>query len=408
MIFLRFFRWLLGYVEFEIRGGFSERFFNLCVHSGLGIWNFQRKTIKGKRVFSARVRARVYKRLRKPAKATGVRLKIIKKAGLPLLMHRYRKRSGILIGALLFLGILFIMSQFVWSIQVIGAVDLPESEIIIALNRVGVREGMLKSQLDVREAEHRMMLEVEQLSWIALNLRGTELHVEIRERVMPPDMVPQDLPCNIYASATAVIKKLEVLEGWAAVKVGDSVAKGDLLVSGINQPPAPPVDPKKPDEIPQQEPARKVHAQATIVGETIHICQAEIQLKQKVRTRTGQSKAYRRLGLFSHEAPLYIGKVDENAADVSEKTSHLKIFGLTFPITLRTTTKNYVTEEEITLTEQEAKIAAEKQIAEYEKDKLALTKIIDKKVQPILTDEKYTLWVQYLCEENIAYEEAVE
>ena len=41
-------------------------------------------------------------------------------------------------------------------------------------------------------------------------------------------------PCNIVASADGVITKLKVREGFAAVKEGSGVAKGELIVSGFN------------------------------------------------------------------------------------------------------------------------------------------------------------------------------
>ena len=46
MFIVRLFRWLCGYVEFEVTGNFVERFLNLAMRSGVNIWGLSHRHIR--------------------------------------------------------------------------------------------------------------------------------------------------------------------------------------------------------------------------------------------------------------------------------------------------------------------------------------------------------------------------
>ena len=43
------------------------------------------------------------------------------------------------------------------------------------------------------------------------------------------------MPTNLKAAADGIIKRIDVTSGNCIVKVGDTVAKGDILVSGMEE-----------------------------------------------------------------------------------------------------------------------------------------------------------------------------
>ena len=49
------------------------------------------------------------------------------------------------------------------------------------------------------------------------------------------EMLDESIPCNVVAAADGYIVRIEAYEGAAKVKVGDSVVKGDLLISGVRK-----------------------------------------------------------------------------------------------------------------------------------------------------------------------------
>jgi len=216
-------------------------------------------------------------------------------------------------------------------------------------------------------------------------------------------MVPDNIPCNIYASQNAIIREMEVYAGWPKVKVGDTVAIGDLLVSGKEELP-PVMVSSGAENVPQQKP-RTTHARAKIIGETVRTTRIEVPFTQTIQTKTDEAKIYRKITLFNITIPLWFGEMDTQPAEVSEKTDRLRLFGVTLPLSIKTITRTPVQEETIYLTENEAKLSAEKMLEEFEKENLSIVTLVDKKIQPATMQDRYVIYAQYICEEEIGYEE---
>ena len=232
MLFVTTLRFSRGYVCFEAVGAATERFYDMAIREGIHLWDLHRDGM----TLRANVAVRDYRRLRRAARRTGTRLKIAKRHGAPFWAHRYRKRVGLVLGVLLFLGSLSVMSNFIWEIQVTGNDVIPSQEILQVLETLGVKQGAYRPGLDIRSIERNAMLQLQRLSWIAINISGSTAVVEVRERVMPPEMMPDDdVPCNVVARYTGQIRQMQIFDGQSVVKVGDTVQAGDLIVSGILQ-----------------------------------------------------------------------------------------------------------------------------------------------------------------------------
>lgn len=174
-----------------------------------------------------------YKKFRPYARKAGVRLRVRERRGLPFLLRRYRKRIGIALGVAVFFGILWGLSLFVWSVEVTGNTSVSTDYILNNLSSLGFHQGTLKSEFDVVDLQRRCLVEMPELSWIAINIRGSNAVVEVAaERDLPPEIIPSDRPCNIKASASGQILELEVYDGKAMVLRGEGVTEGQLLVSG--------------------------------------------------------------------------------------------------------------------------------------------------------------------------------
>ena len=76
----------------------------------------------------------------------------------------------------------------------------------------------------------------DKLAWAAVNIRGTTAVIEVREQLDPPK---EDEPDggydgeNLIAACDGLITGTEIIAGKPAVSRGQSVKKGDLLVSGV-------------------------------------------------------------------------------------------------------------------------------------------------------------------------------
>ena len=109
---IKFFRFLLGYVDFEFKKGFSEGFINECFENGVEIQNIS-LTENG---FTAICRIGTYKKLHRIALRHGGCVKVIKKHGLPFFLSPLKDRTGFFIGALLFVFILSFLGQKIYRL----------------------------------------------------------------------------------------------------------------------------------------------------------------------------------------------------------------------------------------------------------------------------------------------------
>lgn len=229
MIIVRLLRYILGYINFRAYGGFADRFINLCTSAGIPLWNI--KNTDGR--ISASTTAAGYLAIRGPAKKSGMRVKALEKKGLKFFLRRNKKRVGILAGAVVFAVIIFILSQFIWSVSVVGNTTLEDDYLLSSFEKYGVKVGAKISSLDLKSAAQSAVKEIEKLSWATVNRKGTVLVIEVRERTEAPQMYDSSRPTNLVAAEDGVILSVDILYGNAEVKPGSAVVKGDLLISGI-------------------------------------------------------------------------------------------------------------------------------------------------------------------------------
>lgn len=226
---IQFFRYLLGYINFRAFGGFADRFINLCTKDGIPLWNV--KHINGNITASTTVQG--YLAIRSAARKSGMRVISTDKIGLKYFLRKHKARAGILIGVTIFVITISILSQFVWSVSVVGNITLEEDFILSAFEKYGVKVGVPVSSIDNDEATSLVMSEVEKLSWASVNMKGSVVVIEVREKTDAPEIYDASKPTNVVASEDGVILSIDVLHGNEEVKPGSAVVKGDLLISGV-------------------------------------------------------------------------------------------------------------------------------------------------------------------------------
>ncbi|MEG2857604.1 MAG: sporulation protein YqfD, partial [Clostridia bacterium] len=225
---LHFLNYLLGYVYIEVRGAYPERFLNLLAHDSIVFWDMTRPEID---VLRIRVAASDYKRMRICARRAMCHMHILAKNGLPFFAHKYKRRGALVAGLVLFCAIAWVMSSFVWIIDIKGD-GVDAAQIRDELKQNGVYIGARRSKINVNELKNDMLLRLPDLSYIALNLDGSRAEVIARKRTKPPKIEAVDTPSNIIAKRAGVISSVVVTSGMPEVAVGDAVMPGDLLAGG--------------------------------------------------------------------------------------------------------------------------------------------------------------------------------
>ena len=229
MLIIKILRYILGYVNFRAFGGFSDRFLNLCTHNGIPLWNIS--NVKGN--ISASTTINGYLSIRGSARKSGMKLKVLEKKGLIFFLKRNKIRVGILIGTLVFACITIILSQFIWSVSLVGNVNLEQDYLMESFEKYGIKVTAPLKILDDKDIAQKVVSEIEELSWASVNRKGTSVVIEVREKTQAPESYDDETPTNLIASEDGVIISIDSLYGVEEVKVGSAVTKGDLLISGI-------------------------------------------------------------------------------------------------------------------------------------------------------------------------------
>ena len=154
--------------------------------------------------------------------------------GLPQLLHRYRRRPGLLLGAIMYGVLLFISSRFIWDIRVQGNSTVPDSEII------GLLASSLWGRLILRPIDYdalcnRYLAESDNIAWISVNLSGTVAVAEVIEATHGRASTGDEgiTASNLIAERDGVVVSYSIGSGSSLVKPGAVVSKGSLLVSGV-------------------------------------------------------------------------------------------------------------------------------------------------------------------------------
>lgn len=216
MIFRILLRYLLGYVSISVEGYYIERFINICISKSILIWNVRRDKSTYMR---ANVGVKDYKKLKEVSKKTKCKIKIKNRRGLPFLLNRYRKRKifGVLLAFVIIL--MFSTSRFVWNIEIEGNERIKKEELIDELKENGLYVGALKNKLDVQGITNKVRLSREDIAWMSIDLKGTNVIVKIAETTQKPEIINQDEYCNIVSNKNAQITKITANTGTILVNV---------------------------------------------------------------------------------------------------------------------------------------------------------------------------------------------
>lgn len=347
--FINLVNYLFGYAEFEIHGPFGEDFINLTVHNRIEIWSIRRKSSE---VLTAKVHLYDYKKLLPLAQQANVTFVLIGKEGIPKTVYKYRFRYGLLIGFALFFALLFVMSSFIWSIDIVGTANINPDSVIDKLEEYGFKIGSFSSGHDLQELKLLLMRDFDKMAFVTINIKGSKAEVEITDRIMPPEIIPAHIPCNIVAARDGQIVLMETYIGVPSLKVGDAVKKGQLLVSGIFDS--------------TRVGYRMVHAEAKIQARTLRNLRVTGEYNRVIPIETGRTKTVYTLKIFNYSIDLSTNSKNlyENY-DIIEENTDLKLGkDIILPIMLTKTTYEEIENIEYNLSESELKDDLKAQISE--------------------------------------------
>lgn len=228
MLLIKLWNYIRGYVIIKITGEYSERLLNQAALENLYFWDVQRIDSK---TLIARICIGDFFKLSCFARKTRCRIFIIERVGLFFIVHKIRKRKVFLIGFLLFIIAVYLLSSFIWFIEVHSPDRVLSSKIGADLRGWGLKEGTFKYRINKRYYLDRILDKYKDIAWVEIEIKGSRVIVELVKKQLPPEL-EENTPCDIIASKDGMIEEIIPLRGEALVKPGDTVSAGDLLISG--------------------------------------------------------------------------------------------------------------------------------------------------------------------------------
>lgn len=293
MLVIRIWNYFRGYVIIKIEGLTLERFINLAIAKGIYLWdifNIDYTTLQ------AKVGIKGFKELRDVVRRVGCRVSIIEKRGFPFVVNKIKYRKMLAFGFVVALGIVFFLTSFIWSIEIRGNETINDEYIIKYLEDMNIKPWISKKNINTMDIKKKMLYDIDKLSYAHVEIHGTKLVVDIKEREEAPIVINKNVPCNIIANKNAVIEKVIAKNGKSVVREGDTVKKGQILITGIIE-----------DE--RLESPLLVHSEGTVLGRTLYNEIVSEPIVKVIKEETGRSYTAKEIRIFNNRIQLMNGDI---------------------------------------------------------------------------------------------------
>lgn len=217
----------------RVRGTSIERFLNTSAKAGVRLHEVERLEPTE---LTCVLSIADFRRLHPYMRRTGCRLHLLKRQGAPFLLARFLRRRVLVVGAGLLCALWFVLGNFFWVIDLRIDPGLPREAVVARLRELGVYTGAPIWQVDETLVRDLLINSFEEVGYATVARRGNAARVEVRARAVEPLMLDKNAHTGVAALRDGILTKLEVTGGEAIVKVGDTVEKGDLLISALVHP----------------------------------------------------------------------------------------------------------------------------------------------------------------------------
>ena len=239
---------------------------------------------------------------------------VSKPLGLYGKIKEIKHKKAVIAGIFISLLISIFLSGLVWDIRIEGNESVPSSKIIYQLSQCGFEIGDSWRRTDKSEIESSFLMASDEISWININRRGTVAYVKVIEGKRQ-DNIDSDNPikyANIVADCDCVVEEITVHKGTAAVKAGDAVKKGDILISGV---------------LPIEAGGGFCHAEGSVIGRISDTVSVNVDREYTFTQKTGTKLYSFDINLFNFRINIFklYGNLT-NECDIIEKTKSFSLF----------------------------------------------------------------------------------
>ena len=227
---VRLLKYCKGYLRIKVCGLSPERLINLCGNRNILLWDLCRCNDE----YVMFISIDDYRCLRPLLRKTKTKASIVARYGLPFFLYRYRKRKLFAVGIVFCLIFLFVMSGFIWEIEIDGNYTQTDDILNSYLEENAIVPGMKKNKIDCEQIEKMLRQTYDDIIWTSVRIEGTALYIQVKENQVVKQEKAEAVPVsgNIIADCDGKIAKIITRAGIPQVVPDTEVKKGDLLVSG--------------------------------------------------------------------------------------------------------------------------------------------------------------------------------
>lgn len=233
-------------------------------------------------------------------------------------------------GLLIFIIVgIIALSNFIWNIEVTGNETIAKEEILQVASEGGLSIGKFKNSIDTKEVINRLRLERDDIAWVGIEIKGTNMIIKIVEADKKPEIIDEEEYCNVVADKACMILKVNAQNGTPLVKEGTIVKEGDILIGGWMEG--------------KYTGTRYVHAQGEVRAKVWYTNKQKVYLKETEKRETGASENKYSVNINNFKINFYKRLSNFENYDTIEETKKVKLFSdFYLPIEIiKSTNKEY-------------------------------------------------------------------
>lgn len=317
---------------------------------------------------------------------TSYNIQIINRFGVAKLRYLLLKYKYILSFLFLTLGLMIILSHFIFFIDVIHSKEEIRELVENDLKEFGISKYKFRVSYAKKEEIRNKILEKEKdkIEWLEIDRIGTRYIVNVEERLIKDNKVDNEVR-DIVAKKDAMILNIEAETGEIVRKKYEYVRKGDTIVSGTIK--------NKEDEV------SKVKAEGKVYGEVWYSVTVELPKKYYEEKKTGKTSKALTLRIANKKISVPFSK--DNKSYISEDSPILENNLIPIKLVLETKHEIEIIDKEYNMdnsSSEAIKLATKKLEDRLDEQSMILSKKVLKKT---LKNSKIIVEIFFKVRENI-------
>lgn len=219
---------LWGMVEVELISASPEGCLESVGQWSTDIWNVKKHS---ELMYSFCIPKNKYGALKVICDKRGDRVRLRRKIGLYWMVRRILARPILMSGAVLFLSAALWLPSRVFFVQVEGNARIPARAILSAAEECGVAFGASRREVRSERVKNALLCAVPELQWAGVNTFGCTAVISVREKAESEQREQAETVSSILAARDGYVLSSTATAGTLQVKAGDSVRKGQILIS---------------------------------------------------------------------------------------------------------------------------------------------------------------------------------